>query len=58
MRSRRRNDNYVATRVNSIINSIPTNPFIGFSNTVKPIDQTFDDWDETDYTNDPYEPQK
>lgn len=58
MRSRRRNDSYVSSRINSIINSIPSNPFIGFSNTIKPIDQTVDDWDESDYLNDPYEPKK
>ena len=61
MRNKRRNDGYVSQRINNIINSIPNNPFIGFSNTIKPIDkidQNIDDWYESEFTTNenPYKP--
>lgn len=37
MRKARRNDNYVASRLDYILNSIPTNPYIGFNNTIQPF---------------------
>ena len=58
MRNKKRNDYYVSQRINSIINSIPSNPFIGFSNTIKPIDQInrFENWNDSDYSDDSDDP--
>ncbi len=53
MRNKKRNDYYVSQRINSIINSIPNNPFIGFSSTIKPIDKIdrLENWSGSDYSN-------
>lgn len=37
MRKTRRNDHYVASRLDYILNSIPTNSYIGFNNTIQPF---------------------
>ncbi len=49
MRNRHRDDRYIASKINSILNSIPTNPFIGFSNSTRPFWPDMEDWDEQDY---------
>lgn len=49
MRNKRRNDNYVTAKINNIIDSIPTNPFIGFSSTVR-NNQYYEAWDEFKYS--------
>lgn len=39
MRNRRRNDSYVSQRIDTIIDSIPNNPFTGFSGSIRPFEQ-------------------
>lgn len=39
MRNRRRNDSYVSQRIDTIIDSIPNNPFTGFSGSIHPFEQ-------------------
>lgn len=58
MRKKKRNDYYVSQRINSIINSIPNDPFIGFSNTIKPMyqDDRSENSSDSDYSNEPNKP--
>ncbi|WP_080065110.1 hypothetical protein [Ruminiclostridium hungatei] len=39
MRNKRRNDSYVSQRIDTIIDSIHNNPFMGFSSLVRPFEQ-------------------
>lgn len=50
MRKTRRDDHYVASRLDYILNSIPTNPFLGFNSTLQPFNTNifYDFQNETD----------